>query len=375
MSVLLKKSPFEGISPQELAQQLESRKKCEKKLPTWFSTPNIYYPKKLNVEQTSSEICARYKSEIVNGKTLVDLTGGWGVDSYFFSRRIDAVTHCEIDLDLALIAAHNFKVLGAQNIQTVVGDGLCFLRDSVERFDWVYLDPSRRDDSEGKVFRLSDCLPDVTANLELLFAKSNHVLLKAAPFLDITSGSKELDFVKEVHVVAVDNEVKELLWVLEKHYSGKIKIKTVNITKADQQHFDFWQTDEKDATCDLSTPLNYLYEPNAALLKSGAFKSVGNRFKVKKLHEHTHLYTSDKLLDFPGRRFEILGVIPYQKKTIKEIYGQKANVAARNFPESVAKIRKKLKLADGGPLYLFFVKDAHEKQVVLNCKRILRLEV
>ena len=373
MSVLLKKPIFEGISNQELVQQLESRKKCEKKLPTWFGTPKIYYANKLNIEQTSSEITGRYKSEIVAGKSLVDATGGFGVDSYFFSTKIEQVYHCEIDEDLSEIAAHNFRMLGAENIKTIPTDGMAFLRNSQTGFDWIYLDPSRRNDSKGKVFRLSDCLPNVLPELELLFAKSDSILIKTSPLLDFSIGIAELAFVKEIHVVAVNNEVKELLWVMNKGYSGEIVVKTINDSKRGPETFDFPLSKEKKSVSSYSKPLSYIYEPNSAIMKSGAFKLVGNRYGLEKLHEHTHLYTSNTLIDFPGRRFKVDEVVPYTKKNMKRLDIDKANIGTRNFPESVAEIRKKFGIRDGGNRYLFFVTDSEDRRTVLRCSKIPKI--
>ncbi|MBT8185140.1 MAG: class I SAM-dependent methyltransferase, partial [Eudoraea sp.] len=199
VSVILKKSPFEGISPQELAQQIVSRKKCRSKLPDWFNTPGIYYPKKSNLEQSSSSLTAAYKSEIIDGNTLLDLSGGFGVDSYFFSRKIARVWNTEIDSELSEIAAHNFEKLGAQNIEAINSDGITFLKTTELLFDWVYIDPSRRNRSQKRVYRLSDCHPDVLAHLELILRKTKNVLLKTSPLLDITAAIADLRYVREVH--------------------------------------------------------------------------------------------------------------------------------------------------------------------------------
>lgn len=367
MSVLLKKPFFEGISNKELAQQLEARKKCKKKLPTWFGTSKIYYPNKLNIEQTSSEITAKYKSGIVAGKSLVDATGGFGVDSYFFSQKFKQVFHCEIDAELSQIAAHNFKVIGVKNINTIPTDGMDFLKDSPIRFDWIYLDPSRRNESKGKVFQLSDCLPNIPEEREPLFAKSDNILIKTSPLLDFSIGIAELEFVKEIHVVAVNNEVKELLWNLKKDYSDEITVKTINFLKTGIENFDFQLFEEKNARPHYSLPLSYIYEPNAAILKSGAFKMVADRFGLNKLHEHTHLYTSLELVDFPGRRFKVEEVVPYTKKDMKRLGIGKANITVRNFPEIVSRIRKKFKILEGGNSFLFFVTDCEDSRVLLRC--------
>lgn len=370
MSVLQKGVVFEGVSQKELAQQITAKKKCREKLPSWFSRPGIYYPDKLQIEQASSEITARYKATLVNGKSLLDVTGGLGVDSYFFSTKIAQVVHCEIDAELSEIASHNFKILGAKNIGAQVENGLDFLDRSTKNFNWIYLDPSRRNELKGKVFKLTDSLPNVPEHLELLFRKSTHILIKTSPLLDFSIGIKELQFVREIHVVAVKNEVKELLWILEKGFKGEISIKTVNLVKSTPETFNFSMLEEKEGLADLAMPLNYLYEPNAAILKSGGFKTIGNRFQLKKLHDHTHLYTSEKVADFPGRRFGIQQIIPYQKKAIQKMGIRKANVSTRNFPEAVATLRKRFKIRDGGDVYLFFTKNMEGKYAVIMCSKI-----
>ncbi len=371
MSVLLKKCPFPGISPQELAEQVQAKEKCEKKLPTWFHTAGIYYPNKLNIEQCSSEITAGYKAQIVGGKTLVDMTGGFGVDTYFFSKKTDTVFHCEINANLSQIATHNFKVLGLKNVETIPMDGMEFLSGSTKGFDWIFIDPSRRSESKGKVFLLSDCTPNIVEHLPLLFKKSNRILVKTSPLLDITSGLNQLSHVKEIHVVAVKNEVKELLWVLEKGYEGEIKIRTINLKRPKPQCFDFILSEEKKTLAPFGLPLTYLYEPNAAILKAGAFKQITTSLDLKKLGEHSHLYTSEHLVEFPGRTFKIEQVIGYSKKDLKPLMGIKANVTVRNFPDNVAKIRKKLKIKDGGDNYLFFTKLHNDHLVVIQTSKII----
>ncbi len=370
VSVLLKKRIFDTVTNAELATQIEARKKSKKKLPTWFHTPQIYYPNKLSIEQTSSERTARYKAAIVSGKSLADLTGGLGVDSYFFSRKIPTVFHCETNLELSQIASHNFTVLKAENIQSIHRDGLQFLAAYKGTFDWIYLDPSRRDKTKGKVFHLSDCSPDVTEHLELLFEKSDKVLIKTSPFLDITEGLKTLSSIKKIHIIASDNEVKELLWELHKNTTEDPIISTVNLQKTENDHFSFHVGDEKQAVTKFSAPLQYLYEPNAALMKSGGFKTISAAFEVYKLHPHTHLYTSEHLISFPGRAFTIDQWFYYNKRMLKMLRIPKANIVSRNFSESVAAIRKKHNISDGGDHYLFFTKDEKGKQIVLICSKV-----
>ena len=369
VSVILKKSVFPNVTNKELAEQIEAKKKCAKKLPTWFKTKNIYYPNKLNIEQCSSEMAAGYKARIVSGKTLIDLTGGFGIDSYFFSKKIEQVFHCEIDGNLSQIAAHNFEILRAENIDVIQTNGIEYLTKSNQIYDWIYLDPSRRNDTKEKVFLLSDCTPNILIHIKSLFEKSNNILLKTSPLLDLSKGIEQLQCVKEIYIVAIKDEVKELLWVLNKEEQRGITIRTVNIKSDKEESFNFKWLDEQDTVSNIGPPLKYLYEPNAAILKSGAFKLISKCFKLDKLNEHSHLYTSNELVEFPGRKFKINGVYNYGKKELKSLNIKKANIATRNFPESVATIRRLLKIKDGGDDYLFFTKSSNERNIVLHCKK------
>lgn len=365
--LLFKGSSFENITIQELVEQIESKNKCASKLQSWYEVENIYYPNKLNIEQTSSEITANYKVKLLSGNTIIDLTGGFGVDCFAFSSNFKKVTHCEINGDLSAIAKHNFNVLGKQNIDCIAKDGIAYLQQNKQQFDWIYIDPSRRNDTKGKVFLLEDCLPNIPLNLKLLFKHTANILIKTSPMLDISSAINELNFVKEVHVIAIKNEVKEVLYLLERDYKDKISFKTINFTKQEHQIFDF-NTNTNEANYAL--PQQYLYEPNAAILKAGAFNQVSLQLKLYKLHKHSHLYTSSELIDFPGRRFKILDTIPYQlKKLTTLISNKKANITTRNFPESVAQIRKKTKLKDGGDTYLFFTTTMDGDKVVIVCEK------
>ncbi len=367
--LILRGTPFEGISIQEIAHQIVSKLKCQKKLPKWFHTENIYYPPKLNIEQTSSEITASYKSNLVSGKNLIDLTGGFGVDSFHFSKQFENVVHCEIDAELSEIAAHNFTQFNIKNIETITGNGIDYLQNTPASFDVIYVDPSRRNDHKGKVFLLKDCEPNIPDNINLLFEKSEFVLLKNSPMLDIASAINELKFVKEIHSIAVNNDVKELLFLMQKSYDGAIQIKTVNFTKEIIQKFDFEYNSDAKSNYDL--PKKYLYEPNAAILKSGGFHHLTHSFKVSKLHQHSHLYTSESLIDFPGRKFEVINLFSYDKKKIKKhLKEHKANITTRNFPKSVAQIRKELKIKDGGDLYLFFTTNFHNELQCVFCKKV-----
>ena len=370
LSLLFTKSPFPNISIQELVEQIEAKSKSRNKLPTWFANSNIYYANKLNISQTSSELTATYKASLVIGKTLVDMTGGFGVDSFAFSKKMKKVIHLEENALLSQIANHNFQKLGAENIEVVTGDAFQFLSDTSIEFDWIYLDPSRRTDTNEKVYYLSDCNPDVTKHLDYLFSKSQNILIKTGPLLDLDAGIGQLKYTHEVHIIGVENEVKELLWVLTKGYSGPIKIKTVNIGKKVNQEFSFFLHEEQQAVSDFSLPRNYLYEPNATILKSGAYRLLGQRFGLSKLNQHSHLYTSLQFAKFPGRAFKIDKVLDYCNKNLKSLGIKKANITIRNFPISVSEIRKKTKLKDGGDVYLFFSRDCADNLIIIRCFKL-----
>ena len=326
IKLILKGSPFKTIDIKAVIEQIEAKKRCKSKLPLWFKTKIIYFPNKLNIEQTSSEITAQYKSELMSGENIIDLTGGFGVDCFYFSKQFKTVFHCEINKTLSNIANHNYKALNIQNIKTINTDGITYLKRSKSQYDWIYIDPSRRHDSKGKVFFLKDCLPNVPEHVELLFKHSKHIMIKTSPLLDLSVGIGELKHVKTVHIVAVNNEVKELLWVLDYNFKGEIEIKTVNLNKKNKVSFNFTLAQEKQLESPYSEPLSYLYEPNAAILKAGGFHSITEELKVFKLQKHSHLYTNDSLIDFPGRAFKIENVLPYNKKELKKLVISKANI-------------------------------------------------
>lgn len=366
--LIFKGSPFQDITIQELVEQIEAKKRCKNKLPTWFKTENIYYPNKLNIEQTSSELTANHKANLIAGNSIIDLTGGFGVDCYYFTKQFKEVTHCEINKDLSKIVTHNYSSLNAKNIATIATDGLSFLTENKHHFDWIYIDPSRRNDIKGKVFLLKDCLPNVPEKLDSLFEYSNNILIKVSPILDIKSAISELQFVKEVHVIAVANEVKELLFILEKGFENPVKVIATNIKKSAIETFETNLNSDVEAI--FSEPLAYLYEPNSAILKAGLFNTISHQLNISKLHKNSHLYTNRKLINFPGRRFKIIHKTKYDKKAIAKLLPhKKANITTRNFPETVAQIRKKTGIKDGGNQYLFFTTDINNNKIVLICEK------
>lgn len=368
--LLLKGIPFESVDSKLIIEQIEAKKRCQKKLPTWFNTKNIYFPNKLNIEQTSSEISAKYKTSLVSGNSIIDLTGGFGIDAFYFSKQVKSVIHCEINTELSNIVKHNFEALRVPNIKCLNENGIEALKRINQPFDWIYIDPSRRDDSKQKVFLLADCEPNIKTHQDLFLKYAKNVMIKTSPLLDLSATLSDLKNVKEINVVAVNNEVKELLWILERDFENDVVVKTTNIQKVNSQCFEFKFKEESESKVNYSKPLAYLYEPNSAVLKSGGFNSIGKTLNINKLHKHSHLYTSELLLNFPGRRFKIEKVLPFNKKVLSKEKITKANITTRNFPLSVNDIRKKLKVKDGGNIYLFFTTNLNEEKIILVCSKV-----
>ncbi|HLO72615.1 MAG TPA: class I SAM-dependent methyltransferase [Flavobacterium sp.] len=365
----LKKNPFSSVNYTEIIHQIISKKKAKDKLPTWFATSNIIYPEKISIEQTSSEITAKYKASLVFGENMIDCTGGFGIDDYYFAQQFKSVTHCEINTELSEIVRHNYTQLKTENIACISGDSSEILVQLNQRFDCIYIDPSRRNDAKGKVFMLADCLPNVVVQQDFYYQYSDTILIKTAPILDLQAGLCELKNVASIHIVAVENEVKELLWKIKKSFTDSPKIIVVNIEKEQIHSTTISLSKSYEAT--FSLPKKYLYEPNAALLKSGGFEAISELFGLDKLHQHSHLYTADIIKDFQGRRFEIKQEIPFQKSDLKKhVQNQKMNVTTRNFPLKVEEIKKKYKISDGGTLFAFFTTNLKNEKIVLLCTKI-----
>ncbi|NNM23925.1 MAG: class I SAM-dependent methyltransferase [Flavobacteriaceae bacterium] len=361
-----KGSPFEDVTVQELMQQVDGFRRTKKKLPLWHKTRGIYYPPKLNLEQSSSEATGKYKAGLVGGKSLLDITGGFGVDSFYFSDSFEEVIYVEQHKNLYNIVTHNFRCLGKETIHSLNDDGLTLLNG--KSYDVIYADPGRRDKTNGKVFMLSQCEPNVLLHLDQILTHCDKFLLKTSPMLDISRGILELKFVHQVHVVAIENEVKELLWILQNKPSEKIVIRTINMKGASNQHFDFEYV--KSSPINFGAPQNFLYEPNAAIMKSGGYLHISEQFGLWKLHVNSHLFTGNDLIEFPGRRFLINQVFPYQKSILKDrVFKRQAHVSTRNFPLSVRELRSRWKIGDGGERYLFFTLDKDDKKIVLDCSR------
>jgi len=363
----LKKSPFPDISMKELLIQIEGKQKAKEKIPSFFQNEDIFYPQSISMEQCSSEQTAEYKASLCSGIRLIDITGGFGVDTWLSSKKFRQVVYCEIEEDLVDIARHNFHALQVQNIVIQHGNGLDYLINQTKSFDWIYIDPSRRDRHNRKLYTLSDCKPDMVENLDLLFQYSNNIMLKTSPMLDIDKAVSDLKYVNEIHIVAVKNEVREVLYLLKKKCYESIIIMTVNILPDKIQSFSFSKDELQDVKATFSIPLEFLYEPNGAVMKSGAFNLISKRFNLFKLHKISHLYTSKYFVyDFPGRIFKIKEIMSY--KPINNF--SQANISVRNFPDTPDGVRKKLKISDGGDVFLFCTTLLNEKPALLWCEKI-----
>jgi len=367
----LRKSPFPMVNAPELASQLDGLKRSQKKLPLWFDTPGIYFPSLLAMEQASSERTAQYKSTLIaKESTLIDLTAGFGVDSYYFSKRAKKVVHCEQNSELAQIAAYNHHLLGADHIEVINGDGLAYLAASAQKFDVAYIDPSRRV-KQQKVFRLQDCEPDILLHLPLLLSKAEQIIIKAAPLLDIKGALALLPLVSDVYILSIQNECKEILFVLNATFQGMVHFHGIALEpNGVAASITFTTAQEQACTPSYHRPQQYLYEPDAALLKAGCFKFIACHYALAKLHPHTHLYTADYVNEsFIGRCFEITKVQSYADFK-KHKTPLQANVATRNFPLKPDQLKKKHKIKDGGTDYLFFCTAPNTELLVLFCQKI-----
>lgn len=347
-------------------RQIEARQLLRKKVPSWSANPELLFPSHLSIEQCSSEASANYKASLMKGESFADLTGGLGIDCYYISQNFQHSDYIEHNPELCALARHNYEVLGAKTM-VVHNDSAEVFLNQCEPLDCLFIDPARRDVHGRKVVSVSDCTPNVVDLQDLMLRKAKRVMVKLSPMLDISQALKELHYVKEIHIVAVENECKELLFILEPEFDGEPVFTCVNL-QTNQSSVQFTQEEEKVATLQLAKePIRYLYEPNAALMKGGCFKLLSQRFDVQKLHRNSHLYTSEKLIEnFPGRIFEINDWAIYGKKAKALLDGiDKASIAVRNFPMTVAEIRKSLKINDGDQTYLFATTLSDERKVII----------
>ncbi len=373
----LKLHHTDDVRPQYVLQQIAGKQILQKKVPSW-SNSDILYPIHLSVEQCSSEITAKYKAKVAqrlseqyNSTSLVDLTGGFGVDFYFMSELFQTATYIEQNQELANIVAHNFVSLHRQNCIIHCSDGVHYLNNMSNNVGCIYIDPARRNESGGKTVRLPDCTPDLTLLEKQLVEKADFVIAKLSPMLDISAALDSLQHVTEVHIVSVNNECKELLLVMQRKMNAQPMLYAVT----NEQILHFTLADEQNAQCTIATEIGqYLYEPSSSLLKAGAFKITAQHYDIEKLHPSSHLYTSNKLVkDFMGRTFRVLSVGALNRNALPITLSQvrKANIATRNFPLRPDEIRKKLKITDGGDDFIFGTTTFNGQKIIIHCKKVI----
>ncbi|WP_075349125.1 class I SAM-dependent methyltransferase [Algoriphagus marinus] len=341
-------------------QQISARQKAKKKLSSWTSNPDLIFPASVSLEQSSSEETAKFKAKSQSGKLMIDLTGGFGVDSFYLSKGFEKAIYCEQQEELAKIAIHNLETLAPGKFQIEIGDGLDYLAKSEKHFDLIYADPARRGDSNQKLYKLEDCQPNVVAAWELMKSKANSILLKLSPMLDIAQALEELPEIRKVQVISVKNEVKELLLLWNKKAKQDfLEIEAIDLGK-ETSAFSFSPGEEGSTQASFGEVEKYLIEPFGAVLKAGAFKIFGNRFGLKKLDANSHLYTTNEVSpDIPGRIFEIFEEINPKKNELKKQFPSgKVNVITRNYASGSDAFKKKFGLKDGGDDFLIGTKTA-----------------
>ncbi|OGU35402.1 MAG: hypothetical protein A2068_01405 [Ignavibacteria bacterium GWB2_35_6b] len=367
--IILKYSSNKNLPIKEIAEQVECIKKAEKKLPE-LSKHNLLY-KKVSLEQASSELTANYKSQKIKGERIIDLTGGLGIDSIYFSKNFEEVIYCELNEELAEIAEYNFKVLGIKNIVVKKGDGIKTVNEfSDDYFDWIFVDPSRRDKDKRSV-DIKYYSPDVVENMNLFLSKSKNICFKLAPAFDIKEAERIFPTMNEFSVVSVKNECKEVLSFFNK--GNQKKIKSAAILKEENDTEIFESEIDKNIETEFSFPGKgmFFYEPDAAITKADLTKLIAEKYNLKFINPLSdYLISENDIQSFPGRKFKILFTDFYNEKKVKQYLSKekidKANIARGNFPHKPETIKEKLKLRDGGDYYLFFTKDKNDKLIFIN---------
>ena len=399
--LLLHASRYPEVDMKKVVEQIRGWQIARQKLPLWAATEDIIFPPQLPMEQCSSEKTATYKATLVSSMRegmhpfcIADLTGGFGVDSVMMARKIKNafITYVERNPVLCALACHNFPLLGVEDFEVTEGD--CEKETEKMVFqDLIYIDPARRDEHGRKTYAIEDCMPDVCQLEERLVDIAPNVLIKLSPMLDLNEIISKLKYLSEIHVVSVDGECKEVLALLSDRLKNMKDLEEVGITlemgnehnpliccvnitdkKTGAEPFFFTKKEEKESECEYAdSPESFLYEPNASILKAGAFKSVACHFEIKKLHPNSHLYTSDIFQpDFPGRLFNVVDTFTFNKQDLKRLSSvvTKANLTVRNFPMQVADLRKRLKINEGGDDFLFATTLNDNSKVLILCKKL-----
>ena len=396
----LAKTP-EDVDLQYALQQISAYQILTKKVPSWAECNELIFPRQLSLEQSSSELTARYKAELIRDFmgnqpfTHIDLTGGMGIDCYFIAQHTQKSHYVELNPELCQIARHNFTHLNpnisvhnttAEEFLNQSTDNRVQITDNASLLTpnsslLIYLDPARRGDHGQKLVSIADCQPNVIELLPQMFELTDKVVVKLSPMLDITRAINELPHIEKLYVISVNNECKELLLFINKKYNAETQIHTINLksTINNQRSTDtptpFSGFISHESALSLSYAHEvgkYLYEPYAAHLKSGLYKTIAQQYDCEKLHQHSHLYTSTELNnDFPGRKFEVKEVVPFDKKSAKTLFKslKQANLTTRNFPLTVSELRTQYKIKDGGETYIFATTLYDDSKVLIVCQK------
>ena len=402
--LLLNASRYTNIDIKMAVVQIDARVRIKDKLPSWYNYDRLFFPSILATEQCSSEITALYKQRLIqSGDCVCDLTGGLGVDTYFFSQKARCVIYLEKDKEYYEAARYNMDILGASGVCVINGDATEIITNNdscISEANVFYIDPARRGEGNKRMFAISDCEPDIAKMWSLLRDKQCRIIVKLSPMLDIKKVLSQLPGINEIHVVSVKNECKELLLIADdfSNKSSDTQMVCINYSSnGEEQLFRFSLQEEHSIVFFDYNCLNYekvfnqtskhfetvrlverlgrfLYEPNSSILKSGAYKSIALRFGIEKLNVNSHLYSSDNLISsFPGRIFKIKEIIPFNNRTCKTLAATipQANITARNFPLTVEELRKRLRISEGGNIYLFATTLPDNKKILIKCCKAL----
>lgn len=369
-TLALQAARYPNVSMHHALTQIEGWQCAKEKLPAWAATEGMLYPPKISMEQCSSQDTALYKASLMQGDTFADLTGGFGIDCSYISKNFSRSTYIERNEQLCRIAQHNFETLGLKI--NVVNSHCEEALHTLHACDWIFADPARRNNSGGKVVALADCEPNITAIEELILSRCKHAMIKCSPMLDITAACRQISSVNEVHIVSVNNECKEVLLLLSgEQRNTPIAMHCVNITGNDTVRFSCHAENDGNITYTQNVEA-YIYEPNASIQKAGCHTALARKFNIAKLHPNSHIYTSAHLeKEFPGRIFHVESICGFSKNEIKKALGdvKKANITIRNFPDTVLNLRKRLKIEEGGDIYIFATTLYDGRKVLLKCKK------
>ena len=364
----LQGAKYPEVDMHEALEQIAGWQKARTKIPSWAACEGLVYPPHLSMEQCSSEATAIYKARIAGkGRLFVDLTAGFGVDAAFIAKGFQQAVTIEQQANLCVVTAENYKRLGLNQVEVRCGNGVDYLH-TMEHADLIFIDPARRDEHGGRTYGIADCTPNILELREELLHKADRVMVKLSPMLDWRKAVEDLKTVTEVHIVSVDNECKELLLVLSETIKP-LQVFCIN----DEQEFVF-SPDLVQSRSQSPTPssFRFLYVPNASIMKAGCFGELAMRFQMMPVDKNSHLFISDREVpDFPGRRFVVDKMTSMNKRELKEALTgiRQANIAVRNFPLSVIELRKRLKLQDGGDMYIFATTVADKGHQLLICHK------